>query len=161
MSSSILPRDHLDGLVKILRRTARFWWVALILLVVGAGATAFALRFYHPRFQSEAVVYYQEGIQWNFGGGEPSTRRVGQRLKDTLLSRSRLAKVIEELGLYPSYVKTGRMAQAVEETRSATTFKISEGDIFTIGYTGDTAEEAQQVAAKLTDMMIEENMRLR
>ncbi len=44
---------------------------------------------------------------------------------------------------------------------AATGFRISEGDIFVLSFTGDSPQEAQRVTAKLTDVLIAENTRLR
>lgn len=159
-NSPLIARDNLQSVVRFLRRTVRFWWVALATLVVGGALTGVVAHYRVKQWKSEAVVYYQEGLQWTTNEGM-STRRIGQRLRDTLLARAELAKLIEELDLYPLLVKTGRTSDAVEEMRNETSFKMSEGDIFTISYTGDTPEEAQRVTAKLTEVVIGENTRLR
>lgn len=154
-----LPSDHLQSVVRALRRAARFWRIGLAIsgLVMAATVAAGALG---KRYRSEAVVHYREGLQWTTSESM-GTRRVGQRLKDVLLSRLQLARVIEELGLYPRLAKSGDMAAAVEEMRLATNFKINEGDVFVISYTGASPEEAQRVTARLTDLLIEENARWR
>ena len=158
--SPLIARDYLQAVVRIVRRTGRFWWVALLACAIGIAGTCVAVEIRQKQFRSEAVVYYQEGLQWTANEGM-STRRIGQRLKDLLLARTQLARLIDELGLFPTFTKAGRTAEAVEEMRAATTFKVSEGDIFVIGYTGDSPEEAQRVTAKLTDVLIGENTRLR
>jgi hypothetical protein len=53
------------------------------------------------------------------------------------------------------------MSEAVEEMLLATTFRVSEGDIFVVSFTGSSPEEAQRVTAHLTDILIGENARLR
>jgi uncharacterized protein involved in exopolysaccharide biosynthesis len=158
-----LPRDHLDSLVKLGRRALRFWWIALVTGAIGAAVTAGVTRMRRPQFLSQAVVYYQEGIQWNFSGAEgvASTRRVGQRLKETLLARSRLQKIVEELRVYPHLLATDKVADAVEDLHAAVSFKVNEGDTFTITFTGDSPAEAQRVTAKLVETLIGENTRLR
>ncbi len=157
--SPLIANDYLQSVIRPVRRAARFWWVGLaaFLIVIAATLTAAVLT---KQYRSEAVVYYREGLQWTTNEGM-STRRIGQRLKDVLLARAQLAKVIEELGLYPELVKAGRIADAVEEMRLATGFKVTEGDIFVISCTGNSPLEAQRVTAKLTDVLIEENARLR
>lgn len=151
--------DHLDSVVRIIRRTGRFWRVGLVTLAIGIAATFAAERLRPRLYRSEAVVHYQEGMQWTTNDSV-NPRRIGQRLKDSLLARAQLARVIEGLGLYPNLVKAGRAGDAVEEMRLATTFKV-DGDIFVISYTGNTPEEAQRVTARLTEVLIEENTRLR
>ncbi|HKA89864.1 MAG TPA: hypothetical protein VKE22_19520 [Haliangiales bacterium] len=158
--SPLIASDYLQPVVRLMRRTVRFWWVALAAFVVGMGATFAAMELRAKQYRSEAVVYYQEGLQWTANEGM-STRRIGQRLKDMLLARAQLAKLIDELGLYPQLVKAGRTGDAVEEMRLATSFKLNEGDVFVLSYTGNSPDEAKRVTAKLTDVLIGENTRLR
>src|SRR5262249_50357306 len=158
--SPLIASDYLQPVVRLMRRTVRFWWVALAAFVVGMGATFAAMELRAKQYRSEAVVYYQEGLQWTANEGM-STRRIGQRLKDMLLARAQLAKLIDELGLYPQLVKAGRTADAVEEMRLATSFKLNEGDVFVLSYTGNSPDEAKRVTAKLPDVLIGENTRLR
>src|SRR5215468_2304830 len=134
-SPPLIASDNLQAVVRFLRRTVRFWWVALATLVLGLGATVVVANLRVKQWRSEAVVYYQEGLQWTSNEGM-STRRIGQRLRDMLLARAQLAKLIDELDLYPKLVKAGRVSEAVEEMRNDTSFKMSEGDVFTISFTG-------------------------
>jgi uncharacterized protein involved in exopolysaccharide biosynthesis len=58
-------------------------------------------------------------------------------------------------------IRDHKLGDAVEELRGAITFRVNEGDTYVLSYQGDSAVESQQVTAKLTDMLIEENLRLR
>jgi uncharacterized protein involved in exopolysaccharide biosynthesis len=156
----VIASDYLQSVVRLLRRTLRFWWLALVVLVLGVVTTVAVGRVRPKLYRSEAVVYYQEGLQWTANEGM-TTRRIGQRLKDMILARAQLAKLIEDLNLYSRLVKAGRIADAVEEMRLATAFKVNEGDTFVITYTGDSPDEAQRVTSRLTDVLIGENTRLR
>lgn len=158
--ASFAATDQLQSILRLLRRTARFWWVGVLAFAVGIAVTLAAAKVRRKQFRSEAVVFYQEGLQWTATEGV-STRRIGQRLKDILLTRTKLTKVVEELGLHPALVAAGRIGEAVEEVRLAVNFRVNDGDIFVLSYTGSTPDEAQKVTAKLTDMLIEENTRLR
>jgi Mrp family chromosome partitioning ATPase len=155
-----IPSDHLQPVIELARRAARFWRAGLAVLLVSLLATAAGAKLRPRHYKSEAVLYYREGMQWN-PNETASTRRIGQRLRDILLSRTQLTAVIEELGLYPQLVRAGRTEEAVEEMLLVTTFKVTEGDIFVVSYTGDTPAQAQRVTAKLTEVVIEENTRLR
>jgi Mrp family chromosome partitioning ATPase/uncharacterized protein involved in exopolysaccharide biosynthesis len=158
--SPLIASDHLQPTIRLARRTVRFWRVGLVTFAIGIAATLAVAELRPREYRSEAVVYYREGMQWT-ANESMSTRRIGQRLKDTLLARTQLAKVIEDLGLYPKLVKAGRIAEGVEEMRLATNFKFAEGDVFVISYTGDSPEQAQRVTATLTDLLIGENTRWR
>ena len=157
-----IPHDHLDVVVKLIRRSLRYLWVVALTLLLGIGASVGALKLRHPKFQSGAVLYYQEGLSWTLNGGEGGGgKKVGARLKEVLLARAQLQKVIEELNLFPRMVKAGKTSEAVEELHQAVTFKVNEGDTYVITYQGDSPEEAQLVTAKLTELLIGENTRLR
>ena len=46
-------------------------------------------------------------------------------------------------------VASGQMAEAVDRLREATTFRVNEGgDIFTVGYTGDTPDDLSLATAR-------------
>jgi Mrp family chromosome partitioning ATPase/uncharacterized protein involved in exopolysaccharide biosynthesis len=151
--------DQLQPALRLLRRTIRFWGVGLLAFATIIVATLALALLLPKQYRSEAVLYYREGWKWNPGDGL-SARRMGQRLKDSLLARKRLADVIEELRLFPTMVEAGRTGEAVEQMLLATGFKVKEGDVFVISYTGDSPEEAQRVTAKLTDLLISDNAQL-
>jgi Mrp family chromosome partitioning ATPase/uncharacterized protein involved in exopolysaccharide biosynthesis len=156
----VTTRDHLQPLLRHARRTLRFWPACVATLVIGLFATGAFLQFRPRQYRSDSVLYYREGMVWTSNEGS-STRRIGQRLRDVLLSRSQLTRIIQEMGLYPKLVRSGRVGEAVEEMLIATTFKVTDGDIFVISYTGDSPEQARDVTRRLTDVLIEENTRLR
>jgi uncharacterized protein involved in exopolysaccharide biosynthesis len=158
----MLARDYLESPRKLIRRSLRHLWVVVPVVVVGAIATIAALRVRLPQFQSQAVLYYQEGLQWSGGGSEGiGGRKLGGRLKELLLARARLQKLIDDLDLYPALVKQGKIGDAVEQMRGDVSFKQGEGDTFVISYTGARPDTVQQVTSKLTETLIEENTRLR
>jgi Mrp family chromosome partitioning ATPase len=145
--------------VRLVRRAALFWRAGLLAFAAGLAVAVAAVWLWPKQYRSEAVLYYREGLQWTEEGGA-GTRRVAQRLKDMLLARAQLAKVVADLGLYPHLVQAGRMSEAVEEMLLAVTFR-SEGETFVISYTGRSPEEAQRTTAKLTEVLIGMNRRLR
>jgi hypothetical protein len=159
-NAPVTPGDHLQPALELAGRTLRFWRPAVAVLAIGVVGTLLVYQLRPKRYRSEAVLYYREGLQWNPNEAS-SARRVGQRLKETLLARAQLAKVVEEMNLYPEMVRSGRTAEAVEEMLLATTFRLSEGDTFAISFTGETPSEAQRVTTRLTDVLIEGNTRLR
>lgn len=159
-NAPVTPGDHLQPALELARRTLRFWRPAVAVLAIGVVGTLLVHQLRPKRYRSEAVLYYREGLQWSPNEAS-SARRVGQRLKETLLARAQLAKVVEEMNLYPEMVRSGRTAEAVEEMLLATTFRLTEGDTFAISFTGETPGEAQRVTTRLTDVLIEGNTRLR
>lgn len=152
--------DDLQLVFGLARRTLRKWRPALATFLLVAVATGAFIRFWPKQYRSEAVVLYREGMQWT-SSEAPNPRRVGQRLRDSLLARALLTRVIEEMKLYPRLVGAGRMVEAVEEMRLAIGFRIDQSDVYVLSYLGDTPQQAQQVTARLTELLIGENARLR
>ncbi len=149
--SAVIPSDHVVPVLRLLRRALRFWWAGLLVLALGLGATAAAIVLHPKRYKSEAAVLYREGLHW--GANEPlGARRVGPRLRELLLSRAQLGKVVEEMGLFPALVAAGKTPEAVEEMRLATTFRYDQSDVFVVSYTGSSPVEAQRVTARLTEL---------
>ena len=159
--SPAMVSDHLEPILRLARRSLRFWHFALLTFALTFAATLGLAELWPKQYRSEAVVYYREGMQWT--SNEPASgRRVAQRLKDVLLARSQLAKVVEDFGLHPKLVKAGRMASAVEEVRRAIGFRVErESDVFAVSFTGDSPEEARRVTARLADLLVGENARFR
>jgi uncharacterized protein involved in exopolysaccharide biosynthesis len=82
---------------------------------------------------------------------------MGQRLKETVLARAHLAKLIKELDLYPAL----RPEDAIEQVRGAVGFRVSDAETYVISFRARSPELAQKVTQRLTDALIDENMRLR
>lgn len=161
MSEARLSRDVLDTVGKLVRRTFRYWWAAVIVVVLGAPLAFGVAKIRKYRYTSEAVVLYQQGMSFNLSQNEGVTnsRRLGQRLRDVVLARTNLTKLIQELDLadVEDKKKTGNV---IEELRQDIKFRINDGDTFVISYTAPQAKLAQAVTAKITDMLIAQNQRL-
>jgi Mrp family chromosome partitioning ATPase/uncharacterized protein involved in exopolysaccharide biosynthesis len=155
-----IPADQLQPVLRLFPRAVRFWRTGVVVAAVLAVAAVATVVVLPKRYKSEAVVLYREGMQWR-PDESGSPRRVGQRLRDILLARTNLAKVIEELNLFPALVAKDHLSEAVEEMRLRTSFRFDQGEIFAIAYLGDTPEEAKKVTQKLVDLLTSENSRLR
>lgn len=158
-ATQTLAREQFGALLKLARRTLRYGRAAAVATVIGVAVTA-AFVSVKPRFyQSETVLYYQEGFQWDT---QPEgLRRAGQRLRDTVLARTRLQEIVKDLELFPKLVKTGKMEDAVEEMRRRITFRVNDGDTITLAFVGDSPQDAQLVTSTLAQSLIADNLRLR
>jgi protein tyrosine kinase modulator len=163
-TAAITPRDQLDRLLRLVRRALRYWWmIALIGFAGGSAATAFAFM-RKPRFLSESVVLYRELIPLSAlqgSGGGRDLRDLGGRVREMLLARPRLEQAINELGLYPDLVEKDRMVDAVDLMRRSIVFRSRGTGTFYIGYFADSKEKARDVTARLADMLIEDDNRMR
>src|ERR1051325_8620737 len=91
------PRDRLQNLVDLGRKTLRYWWLVAVFAVVGGGLSP-AFDPTPPRlYQSGAVLFYQGRIQAQLlsnSGGEVAQRNIGDRFRELLLARSQLDQII-------------------------------------------------------------------
>lgn len=151
--------DQLKRAAGVIKKTARRWWIVAICSVVGIGLGVVAPHVIAPRYQSEAVLIYREGVQSAITSDRGSNlEQTGSRLRETLLSRARLQKVVEEFKLAKSENQLD-VIQAVLELRKKTEFDIDAGGAIRISVMQPKPELAQKLAARLSTMLIEDNTR--
>jgi uncharacterized protein involved in exopolysaccharide biosynthesis len=137
---------------------------AAIFAVVGV-LIALAVAMLKPRrYRSETVILYREGVRWSYLGAsdlmDPG-RRVGQRLREIVLSRAVLTKVMHDFKLYAAIDEGEGTNEAIEQFRRDVTFKTGESDTISIAYEASTPETAQGVAAALAEELTSASQRLR
>ncbi|MEZ4301690.1 MAG: protein kinase [Polyangiaceae bacterium] len=144
-------------LSSIIKRALAHLPVAFVVLALGIAITMVLARQRKPAWGSETVVLYREGISREFigieGGGQ-DMKTLPARLKETMLARANLEKIIKEFNLYPQIVAVEGYIAAVDKFRTKITFKPRSLETFLIAFEGATPEEAQQVTARLADILI-------
>lgn len=155
-------REQLVAIGDFFRRALRFWHVVLSALLVGAVAFGVFYRLHQPRFRSETVVLYvDKGGPEENGDTAEAQRSVSLRLKELLVSRPNLERVISRFGLYPKLRERYGMIDAVEELKKHIDFRAPGGDTFSIAFDGDSAKQAQGVTAELARLVLEGDAELR
>ncbi|MCU0681765.1 MAG: hypothetical protein MUF34_05830 [Polyangiaceae bacterium] len=159
------PREVMTWLRSLVSRTLRRWPAIVVSLAIGlllGALTPFLVL--KPIYSSQVLLLYREGIQASSVLGqqsqEESRKRLGPRLKDMLLSRTHLEKVVGEFGLYPGTVARLGIIEAVDELRKHIIFKSHE-DTFEVTYDGEDPQLVHDVTKRLGDALIEENARYR
>ena len=165
MSEIRSARDRLDRILSIAGRATRFWMPALIVIVAG-GAISGGVAFTRPRvYKSEVLILYREGIRSSDLGGPDSVadpaRKLGLKLKEMVLSRTRLQQIIDEFKLYPGIVADRGYVDAVDEMRNHIAFRVKDGDTFGLSFEGEDPKRVQEVTASLADALIVENSKTR
>ncbi|XXY48642.1 hypothetical protein WME91_52430 [Sorangium sp. So ce269] len=160
LSTESTPRERLDRAISVLGRVRMYWRGAAAMIAVGL-SISLALALASKRvWRSEATILYRETIQTGRDPQSSTARaaRLGSKLKDTLTARGTLAGVIEAFGLYPE--KTARsMVEAVEEIKNHVGFRAQSSDTYVISFTHDDPRVAQQVAARLTQILVDDYRR--
>ena len=144
------------------RRSVRFWPSALCVLLVGGVACAAFLYLRAPLYRSETALLYTEGLGAEESAeGTSSARSVTARLREILLSRASLERIVQEFGLYADVRRKDGPIDAVEELRKHVEFRAPGGSTFTIAFTGASPSEARAVTDRLATIVIGEDGDLR
>src|SRR5215510_4030684 len=159
----ITPRDHLQRLVDLGRKTWRHWWLVAVFMVVGGGLSmVFALT--RPRiYQSWATLFYQERIQSQLlspNREEVAQRNIGDRYRELLLSRHSLDQIILDSNLDP-YPRELDPEVKIEKLRLAVRLESHGANVFRIMFTDSDPERAKRVTDKLTKMLQDKDEALR
>lgn len=155
--SPITPRDHLQRLVDLGRKTSRFWWLVAVFAVAG-GALSLAFAVTRPRnYLTWTTLFYQERIQSQLlspNREEIAQRNIGDRYRELLLARKQLEKIISDPALDP-YPKEKTPELKVEKLRLAIRLAARGAMVFRIEFTDSDPDRAKRVTDKLTRLLQE------
>lgn len=141
----------------IVKRMLAHLPVAFVVMALGIAITMVLARQRKPTWGSETVILYREGINREFvgvEGGGIDMKTLPGRLKETLLARQNLERVVKDFNLYPQIYAAEGMIAAVDRLRTKITFKGRSPETFLIAFEGSTPEETQQVTARLAEILI-------
>ena len=146
----------------IVRLLSRRWWMLAIPLVIGAlGALAYAKRLPNQYMSETLIMVVPQRIPDSYVK-TPVTTRIEDRLatlRDQILSRSRLERIILDLNLYQVQRRVGTMEDVVQRMRNEIDVRVEGKESFRVTYVSGTPESAQQVAQRLASLFIEENLK--
>jgi protein tyrosine kinase modulator len=164
-ASSPQEADRLLPWLALVRRMRRHWWAAALVAAVGTAASVLFAYTRKPIFKSETLILYREGIRSAYLGqtdeGRDPVRTLGLRLKEMVLSRPRLAGLIDEYKLYPEIVEDRGYVDAVDEMRNHIQFRARDGDTFGLSFEGNDPALVQKMTARLAELLIGENTKNR
>lgn len=157
----ITPRDRLQRLLDLAKKTLGYWWlIGAFALVGGALSLTFALT-RARRFESSSVLFYQERIQSSILSNreEVVQRNLGDRFRELLLARAQLAQIVSDPKLDPYPGVDPELA--VDKLRQTVKFESRGGNNFRIVYDDSDPDRAQAIVAKLTKMLQDKDEALR
>lgn len=147
--------------VRFTRRMLHFWPMLLVSLALAAAAAAVLLYWLRPNYRSETVILYSQGVSSTDPSEQGGPRNATARLKELLLSRRELSRIVNQYGLYPDVRENYGADDAVDELKRHLEFRAPGGDTFSIAFQGRSPTEAQSVTAALAKMVIEGDSKLR
>ena len=137
-------------------------WLIIAPLVVCTVVAVAVSRRMPNRYRSETVVLVvPQRVPQEYVRSTVTTRiedRV-QTIREQILSRSRLERIVEELNLYPELRGRVSMEEIIDEMRRNVNTRVVRTDAFTVSFVADTPITAQRVTERLAGMFSEENMR--
>jgi len=161
-ASSPSPREHLSALLSVAPRAIRAIWIGGIALAIGLGGTvAWTLSTAHL-YRSEAVIAFEHGVRTGAQASErDSPREIAARLRDMMMSRQRLERVIEELNLYRKIAEHQGQGAAIDEMRKHLSISGREEFAYRVSYDANGRELAQRVLETLVKGVIDEDAQRR
>jgi uncharacterized protein involved in exopolysaccharide biosynthesis len=154
-------REQLARGLGFLRRALRSWPIVLCALFVGGLGCLVFLYLNKPRYRSETVIFYAEKGSAAEGAEPTATRAVTLRLKELLISRPTLERVIMKFDPYPELRRTQGTIEAVEELKKHIDFRAPGGDTISIAFEGSSPTQTQSVTAELARLVIDSDSELR
>src|SRR5262245_45330243 len=148
-----------EDIIMVLRR--RFWLLLVPLAVVSAGVAVYA-RMLPDVYRAEATLQVvAQRVPENYVRPTitSSLQDRLQSIKQLILSRTRLERLIEELSLYPEERKTGIMEDIVDRMRGQVGVVTVQGDVFKVSFVGSDPRTVMKVADRLGSMFIDESLR--
>ena len=149
---------------EILRILARRWWLVPPPLMVGLALGLFMSSRVPLQYRSETLImvvpqripdaYVKSVVTTNVEDRLPSIR-------EQIMSRSRLERIIVDFDLYPEERARGIMEDVVEDMRDDIAINLEGRESFRVGYISHDPRTAQKVAERLASLTIQENLRER
>ena len=147
---------------EILRIALRRKWLILVPFIVAAISTAIVANRLPKRYRSETVILVVPQRVPESYVRSTVTARIEDRvssLREQILSRSRLERVIQDFNLYAELQAKVAMEDLVEAMRRDIEVKVERGDAFRVSYISVAPRTAQQVTERLASLFIDENLR--
>lgn len=137
------------------------WYLVLPTLVTTAIGAAVAFKMPNKYRSETLVLVVPQRVPGEYVRSTVTTRIENQvvTIREQILSRSRLERIVEELGLYPEERQRMPMEMVIDRMRSNVDTEIVRRDAFTVSFIAYDPEVAQRVTERLAGMFNEENMR--
>lgn len=158
----MLPGRHYTP-EDFLRIALRRKWLILLPLVIVTVATVIVTRRLPDLYRSETTILVVPQRVPESYVRSTVTDRIEDRLKSLqqqILSRSRLERIIVDLGISPEAEKGQTVEDVIDHMRASIKVVPSvRGDAFTVSYESRNPQAAQLVTARVTSLFIEENVK--
>lgn len=162
MALTPTPRDRLERMVHLGRKTWRYGWLVAVLSIAGI-ALSLAYAVTRPRrFQSWSTLFYEERIQSQLfpGRDDVSGRTAGDRYRELLVARPQLEQIIADPALDPFPDERDPRVK-LDQLRAAIRFVSRGAGAFRIEYADSDPERARLVTDQLTRILQDKDEAMR
>jgi hypothetical protein len=152
------PGERIARGKTLARRALSYWKLSALLFVVGCAIALIVAVNVSRIYKSECVVLVKPAMKTDEREESPSERamKLAPKLKDTLLTRSRLEPIIKDFNLYPRTVESKGMVDAVEEMRLHVGFRGRDSETFVISFEDEDAGRVKAITQRLADTTIQD-----
>ncbi len=140
-------------------------WIILVPFALGMAATPLLARYAPERYRSETLIMVVPQRVPDSYVKATITESVEDRLptiSEQILSRTRLERIIQEMGLYTDERQRQVMEDVVAKMRADVTVALvgraENADSFRVSYVSRSAETAKNVTERLASLYIEQNL---
>ena len=159
----ITPRDKLQRVTDLGKKTLRYWWLlALFALAGGALSLGFAVM-KSKKYLSWSTMFYQERIQSSLmtpNREEMVQRNIGDRYRELLLARAQLETITKDPKLNP-FPDEPDQEVAIDDLRKRIRFEARGANAFRITYFDNDPQRAKAITLKLTELLQAKDEELR
>jgi uncharacterized protein involved in exopolysaccharide biosynthesis len=158
--AELSPRERVERLKVLAKRAVVHWKITSTIIVLGCIVSVVVALRVKLIYKSEATILFKPAIHTSDRPDEesPSDRaqRIGAKLKDVLMTRTRLESIIKQYDLYPKTIESRGLIEAVGEMTDHVGFRGRDSETYVISFENEVPETAQVVAKALADSMITE-----
>lgn len=161
--SAVTPRDRLQRLGDLGRKTLRYWWLVAVFAVVGAGLTFAFVVLKDRRYQSWSTLFYQERITsplLSQQREELAQRNISEKYGELLVARPQLEPILADPTTDP-FPQEPDPELKLDKLRQAVKLEPRGGNSFRIVFTDADPERAKLVVEKLTKLLQDKDESLR
>ncbi len=161
--SAVTPRDRLQRLVDLGRKTLRYWWLVAVFAVVGGALSLAFVMVKDRRYQSWSTLFYQERITsplLSQQREEVAQRNISEKYGELLVARPQLEQILTDPKLDP-FPEEPDLDLKVDKMRQAVKLEPRGGSSFRIVFTDGNPERAKLVVEKLTKLLQDKDESLR
>jgi uncharacterized protein involved in exopolysaccharide biosynthesis len=162
MAVAMTPRDKLQRIVDLGKKTTRYWWLIAVFAVAGAALSLAFVLLRPKKFQSYSVLFYQERIQTSLLSNreEQVQRNIGDRYRELLLAHAQLEAIVKDPATNP-FPDEDDVDFAIDKLRTQIRFESRGANAFRISYTDSDPDRAKAVTEKLTKLLQQKDEFLR